>query len=314
MPVDSVLADADNADTMAHDSTPLRFVLVPKVAHPWYEEVHRGAREQAQFLEKQTGRKIVVEHRPPSVAGVAEQDAMLAAVLATAPAGIALDPVDTLAHLPALAVARQRSIPVLVFDAPSSNPNVCSVGNDFAEQGAMAARRLVQRIGGSGKVAVMQGVPTAPNHRERHRAQLRVLQEHPAITVVDGGTDNDDIPTAKQQAAAVLAAHPDLVGYLCCDASGPIGIAAAIREAGRVGKVTFVSMDGIEPILREVKAGVIDASAATIPDLQGSMALLMLWQASQGMRIPQKIDTGIDLITADNVDRFLAAVRGPAPR
>jgi ribose transport system substrate-binding protein len=183
------------------------------------------------------------------------------------------------------------------------------VGNDFAEQGAMAARRLVQRIGGAGKVAIMQGVPTAPNHRERHQAQVRVLRQHPAITILDGGADHDDIPTAKQQAAAVLAAHPDLKGYLCCDASGPIGIAAAIREAGKIGKVTFVSMDGIEPILREIQAGVIDASAATIPDLQGAMAVLMLWQASQGLRIPQKLDTGIDLITADNVDRFLAAVR-----
>jgi hypothetical protein len=38
------------------------------------------------------------------------------------------------------------------------------------------------------------------------------------------------------------------------------------------------------------------------------MALLMLWQASQGIRIPQRIDTGIDL-TADNVDAFLAACR-----
>ncbi len=37
------------------------------------------------------------------------------------------------------------------------------------------------------------------------------------------------------------------------------------------------------------------------------MAVLMLWQASQGMRIPQRIDTGIDLITADNVDGFLLA-------
>jgi ABC-type sugar transport system substrate-binding protein len=43
--------------------------------------------------------------------------------------------------------------------------------------------------------------------------------------------------------------------------------------------------------------------------MQGSMALLMLWQAAEGMRIPQKIDTGIDVITAANVDEFLAAHR-----
>jgi hypothetical protein len=33
----------------------------------------------------------------------------------------------------------------------------------------------------------------------------------------------------------------------------------------------------------------------------------MLWQASLGMPIPQRIDTGIDVITQDNVDSFLAA-------
>jgi len=68
-------------------------------------------------------------------------------------------------------------------------------------------------------------------------------------------------------------------------------------------------MDGIEPILEEIKAGVIESSSSTIPAMQGSMALLMLWQASQGMRIPQKIDTGIDFITTENVDQFLAPDR-----
>ena len=64
-----------------------------------------------------------------------------------------------------------------------------------------------------------------------------MLREHPGITVVDGGVDNDSIEQAKEQAAAVLAAHPGLRGYLCCDASGPVGIATAIREAGRAGQV-----------------------------------------------------------------------------
>lgn len=155
----------------------------------------------------------------------------------------------------------------------------------------------------------MQGFPTAPNHRQRYEAQLAVLREHPGITVVDGGVDNDSIEQAKAQAAAVLAIRPGLRGYLCCDASGPIGIAQAIREAGRVGQVTAVGMDGIEPILHAIKDGVLESSVATIPDMQGSMALLMLWQAAEGIRIPQKIDTGVDLITAANVDDFLAAYR-----
>ena len=135
---------------------------------------------------------------------------------------------------------------------------------------------------------------------------MAVLGKYPGTPVVNGGIDNDDIETARQQASAVLESHPDLSGYLCCDASGPIGIATAIKKAGRVGKVKVVGMDGIKPILDAIKEGVIESSAATIPKMQGSMSILMLWQASLGVQIPRAIDTGIDVITQDNVDRYLA--------
>lgn len=45
----------------------LRFVIVPKVAHPWFDEVHRGARAQAELLGRELGVPIEVDYRPPSV-------------------------------------------------------------------------------------------------------------------------------------------------------------------------------------------------------------------------------------------------------
>ena len=36
------------------------------------------------------------------------------------------------------------------------------------------------------------------------------------------------------------------------------------------------------------------------------MSILMLWQASLGVPIPQRVDTGIDLIALENVEAFLA--------
>lgn len=284
----------------------LRFVIVPKVAHPWFEEVVKGARAQAEVLGRELGVDAVVDYLPPGVADAAGQNAILERAAGSRPTGIAVDPVDALGRLAAIGRIRDQGIPLVIFDSPSPDAGVTSVGNDFSRQGIIAAERLAGLIGYAGKVAVMRGYPTAPNHKERYDAQLGVLGQYPAITAVDGGTDNDDIETARQQAAAVLAAHPDLSGYLCCDASGPIGIAAAIKAAGRAGRVKVVGMDGIRPILEAVKEGVIDSSAATIPRVQGSMSVLMLWQASLGVRLPQAIDTGIDVITQENVDRYLA--------
>lgn len=284
----------------------LRFVMIPKVDHPWFDEVHRGAMDQAELLKKQLGVDVKVDYRAPSAADVAEQNSILKKAAATQPDGIAVDPVDTFGNMPEIREVRNRRIPIVLFDSPSPEAGITSVGNDFSQQGAIAARRLAGLIGESGEVAIMKGVPAAPNHKERYEAQLAVLKTHPQITIVDGGTDNDDIRTARQQAAAVLAAHPDLKGYLCCDASSPIGIAEAIKEAKRIGEITVVAMDGIKPILEAVREGILESSSATRPRMQGSMSILMLWQASLGVRTPWNIDTGIDVITQENVDDFLA--------
>lgn len=288
-------------------ATALRFIIVPKVAHPWFEEVTKGALAQAKILSRELGVDVVIDYMPPSVAGVAEQNAMLEHAARCQPSGIAVDPVDAVAHITAIKHIRDLGIPVVLFDSPSPDPNITSIGNSYSQQGMIAAERLVKLIGGAGKVAVMQGYPTAPNHKERYDSQMAVLRQYPEITVVDGGIDNDEIETARQQASAVLESHPDLRGYLCCDASGPVGIATAIKEAGKIGRVKVVSMDGIKPILDAIKEGVIESSSATIPRMQGSMAVLMLWQASLGVQIPRAIDTGIDVITQENVDIFLAA-------
>jgi ribose transport system substrate-binding protein len=284
----------------------LRFIIVPKVAHPWFDEVNKGARAQADILSRELGVEIVVDYMPPLMADVAEQNAILENAAGSRPSGIAVDPVDAVGHMTAINHIRDQGIPVVLFDSPSPDRSITSVGNNFAQQGIIADERLVKLIGYAGKLAVMQGFPTAPNHKERYEAQMAVLGKYPSITIVDGGIDNDDIETARQQASAVLESHPDLRGYLCCDASGPIGIATAIKQAGKSGKVRVVSMDGIKPILEAIKEGVIESSSATIPKMQGSMSVLMLWQASLGVQMPQAIDTGIDVITQENVDIYLA--------
>ncbi len=207
----------------------LRFIIVPKVSHPWFDEVNKGARAQAEILSRELGVEVSVDYMPPSIAGAAEQNAVLEEAAKSRPNGIAVDPVDAVCHMTAIKHIRDQGIPLVLFDSPSPDAGITSVGNNFTQQGIIAAERLARLIGYAGKVAVMQGYPTAPNHKERYEAQVAVLRKHPAITIVDGGTDNDDIETARRAASAVLESHPDLSGYLCCDAAGPIGIAAAIN-------------------------------------------------------------------------------------
>jgi len=285
----------------------LRFVFVPKVSHPWFEEVHVGARTQAEILSRETGMELVIEFLPPSFAAPEEQNALLEKVLASQPQGIALDPVDSIAEMEVVTKIKSRGVPLVLFDSLAYDQSITSVGTNFAHQGLIAAERLLKLIAHKGKVAIMQGYPSAPNHKQRYEAQVGLLRKYPEISIIDGGVDNDDIETAYQQAAAVIASNPDLKGYLCCDASGPIGIARAIKAAGKKGEITVVAMDGIRPILEAIKEGIIDSSAASIPQMQGSISVLMLWQASLGLPTPPTIDTGVILITQQHIDQYLAA-------
>ncbi|MDR1546362.1 MAG: substrate-binding domain-containing protein [Deltaproteobacteria bacterium] len=287
---------------------PLTFVIVPKVVHAWFDEVNKGAQKQADLLSKQLGVEVKIDYRAPQSADVAEQNAVLEQAAATRPNGIALDPLDYDGNKAVIEEIQKLGIPVILFDAPApEGSGLTSVGNDFSEQARLASDLLAKLIGEKGKVAVMQGVPTAPNHVERYQAHLAALAKYPNIEVVDGGIDNDSIQTAQTQAAAVLAANPDLAGYLNCDATGS-GLAAAVEEAGKAGKVKLVLMDNLIEILQYVKNGTITAASSTIPQMQGSMAVLMLWQASLGAEIPKVVDTGIAFIDSSNIDSWIEQV------
>ncbi len=295
---------------VAHAAEDMTFVIVPKCVHAWFDEVNKGAVAQAETLSEQLGVEVNIDYRAPQNADVAEQNTTLEQAAATHPDGIALDPVDYEGSKAVIEEIQAQGIPVILFDAPSpEGSGLTSVGNDFSEQAKLAADKLAEIIGGKGKVAVMQGFPSAPNHAERYEAHLAALAEYPDIEVVDGGIDNDNVETAQEQAAAVLAGNPDLAGYLNCDACGS-GVAAAIEEAGKAGQVKFVSMDNLIEILDYVKSGTITATSSTIPQMQGSMAVLMMWQASLGVEIPAKVDTGIAYIDETNIDEWLEIVGG----
>ena len=76
-------------------------------------------------------------------------------------------------------------------------------------------------------------MPTAPNHRIRAETYREVFKKYPKMKLVAEGIDNDDIETAQKEAAAIMSAHPNLKGWVACDAAGPIGIGIAIKEANK---------------------------------------------------------------------------------
>lgn len=115
------------------------------------------------------------------------------------------------------------------------------------------------------------------------------------------GVDNDSIETAQKQASAIMQAHPNLAGWVACDASGPVGVGQAIRENGKTGKVQEVGLDNLNDMVQLIREGVADSSASSRPEAQGYWAVISAWQSALGKKTPKYIDTGIDMLTKKNI-------------
>ncbi len=290
----------DAAGTTKKDT--YRFVIVPKVVHPWFDKVNNGAAAAAAALKAQTGANIEITYSAPQAADVVQQNQILDSAIATQPDGLAIDLLDPSGNRASLEEAQSQKIPLVLFDSvPPEGMNITYIGSDFCEQAKIAARRLVELLDGKGEVAIMMGVPTAPNHSIRAKCHREVFAENPGIKVVAEGIDNDSIETAQQQAAAIMQAHPDLKGWVASDASGPTGIGQAIVEAGKQGKVALVGLDNMPEMLDMIRNGVADSSSASQPEMQGYWSVMMLWAQATGAPVPNYIDTGNAFLTKENV-------------
>ena len=272
-------------------------VMVPKVSHPWFEEVRQGALDAGRMITAETGRPVRVDYQPPAEATIEQQQQVLRRAIVAKPDGIFIDLLDASRLTPLLRQARAAGIRLAVFDSEApADLAITSVGNDYCKQATLASERLVTLLGGRGQVAIMQGVPTAPNHAIRFRCHQEVFRRYPAIQVVATPSDQDAIPIAEREALATMQAYPALRGWVASDASGPIGIGRAIRSLGAQGRVQAVGLDDLPELVALIREGVVQSSVATKPKAQGYWAVLALWQQRLGAPVIERIDTGITLV------------------
>lgn len=287
----------------------LKIVHIPKVVHPWFDLVQIGAENMAALLTENTNTKVSVEYIAPATADVAEQNAIIQQAAARGITGIFIDPLDEQGNKQVFDEVRDLGILITVYDC-SPFADYTAVAASATDMAQYELDRLMELINEEGKVALMQGFPTAPSHKQRYDFLKEALKAYPNIEVVDGGVDNDDMETARQQAAATIAANPDLVGYLGCDAAFPVGVAQAIKEAGKVGEIQAVGIGEMVSILNYVKEGVLDSSVYIAPDQQGAYSVMLhymnhLGYYKQGVQIPKFIDIGCAYIDQTNVDEYL---------
>jgi ribose transport system substrate-binding protein len=179
-----------------------------------------------------------------------------------------------------------------------------------------------------GKVALMFGNPAAENLNERGYGfrdcvKGKVLTAPTTVsrdplkgeggwTEVAPTFTNDDIATANQQFADVLAANPDLSAYVLlggwaqqgCEAFNATGKQYDARF--KDGSLVVVAGDTVGCQLDTVRAGYSQVNVGQRPYEMGNRAPDILIDIINGKTVDNPMYTGLDECTKENVDKCVS--------
>ncbi|MBB5801807.1 simple sugar transport system substrate-binding protein/ribose transport system substrate-binding protein [Saccharothrix ecbatanensis] len=212
--------------------------------------------------------------------------------------GVAMAPQDTAAIAPTLEQLAAKKIPVVTVDTrPDTGDVYMVVRADNRAYGEKACRFLGAKLGGKGKVVMLQGDLSSINGRDRTEAFNDCMKaNYPDITVF-GEATNWDGAVAAQKLQTDLTAHPDIKGVYMQSSFALAGTLQVLKQKGLlVGPedpkhVFVVSNDGIPEELRNITEGLIDATVSQPADLYAKYALHYLKAAIDGKTFaPGKTD------------------------
>lgn len=235
---------------------------------------------------------------------LAQQVALVEQMMAQGVDAIVIAPADSRALVPVLAKALRQKIVVVNIDNKLDDATLAQAGIDVPfvgpdnRAGAKAVGlALVPRLAKGSKVAILEGIPTAFNAQQRRLGFEDAMREA-GLTVVAVQSAHWEQDQANTIAAALLRAHPDLAAILASNDNMALGAAAAVRQAGRGGKVAVAGFDNIAAAQQLLKEGRLAATADQHGDKLAVYGIEYALSILKGETMPQDRQTPVDVITA----------------
>jgi ABC-type sugar transport system substrate-binding protein len=182
---------------------------------------------------------------------------------------------------------------------------------------------MMEMLPKGGKLGMMS-IINAGNMREAVAGFKAYVEGHGngKYPIVANEDDNGNSQEAARVTAAILAAHPDIAGLAGFDSESGAGIVTALREAGKEpGEIKVTAMEQTPNFFKTVKDGWVGGVVVQNRELFIYYAVKMLHDYNTnglktagltgkegGRPIPDTLDTGVVLVTKDNVDKVLSAL------
>jgi len=213
--------------------------------------------------------------------------------------------------VPAIDKANRANIPVVVVDtrvdakalSESGGKVATFIGSDNYEGGRIAGEFLAKRLGGKGKVAVLEGIPGHETGDSRLRGFRDALKATPGVEIVASQTANWERDQGFNVFQNILQSHPDVQAVFACSDLMALGAVEAIAAARKTGQVAVVGFDATAEARQAILKGTMDASVAQSPEQMGALAVENALKLLKGEQVQPEFVVPIQLVTKENAYR-----------
>jgi rhamnose transport system substrate-binding protein len=255
----------------------IKVAFVPKLQGiPYFEAMNAGGKEAASKL---TGVQWLYEG-PTSADAAAQADIVNSYIQQKVNAlFIAPNDPDSMAPLIKQGIDAGINVGTSDTDAPNSERQLMVLMASAQGIGEADTDALMKAMGGKGKFAIVScGETAAQLNQWIAEIKKYSAQKYPNAQLVDTVYAGEDVSKATQMATDLMNAHPDIKGFLgVCSTAGP-GVAQAVQNAGKIGKIFTVGMGTPNDMKKYLQNGA--ASAGVLWDAK-ALGCLTAWAGQQ---------------------------------
>jgi ribose transport system substrate-binding protein len=281
-----------------------KIALVMKtLTNPFFVEMERGARK----AEKELGVELLVKTGSQETA-IEQQIQIVEDLIRQKVDAIVIAPGDSMRMVPVLKAAQDAGIKIINIDnrldqeamkkQGLSGVPFISVDNEKAAY--ESARYIAQQVKKPAQAAIIEGIRSADNARQRRAGAERAFQENPLIKVVARETANWKIDEAHEVARKIFKNHPEVELLFCANDMMALGALKFLQESGKTG-VKVAAYDALEEAREAVKAGRLAVTVDQQAAEQGYQGVVLAIRAIRGDTVPEVTLIDTRLVTAEGL-------------
>jgi ribose transport system substrate-binding protein len=261
---------------------------------------YAAARLAADRVAAEAGARSV-HYVPETPDDVAQQKALVRAVIAARPDAVILNPTDDVRMQEDLGRLAAAGIPVALFINRMRGPALTFVGSDDVAIGRNVATALCNGLGGVGQIVALQGPASAPTSRDRVRGLHEVLARF-RVRLVGAAVGYLQQAPAKAAMQRLLATHRVIDGVWAANDLMALGALEALAEAERTAAV--VGVNGLPAAIEAIEQGTMLASADFSAFNIAAVATRAVLRHLAGQPVPDEIMVPAELIDRSNHARW----------